>query len=49
MGGELVNDFSKLSNSPWESPSGVNIDRCIRSPGVQCCVLEQTLNPKMTE
>ena len=20
MGGELVNDFSKLSNSPWESP-----------------------------
>ena len=32
MGGELVNDFSKLSNSPWESrrpPLGDNIDRCI--------------------
>ena len=36
MGGELVNNFSKLSNSPWESPPPpppppllVNIDRCI--------------------
>ena len=32
MGEELVNDFSKLSHSPWEShrpPVGVNIDRHI--------------------
>ena len=33
IGGELVNKFLKLSNSPWEPhrnyPLGVNIDRCI--------------------
>ena len=35
MGGELVNNFSKLSNSPWDLPLppspalGVNIDRYI--------------------